>query len=597
MYLSSLYANDSDRFDPIHFGQGLNVILGEIRLPENKDRDTHNLGKSILARLIDFCFLSRRNKGHFLFKHFDRFSSFVFFLEINLGGSSFVTVRRSVEKSSKVSFMLHERANQDFSGIDLENWTHQDVPFERARKLLDGLLSWQSISPWSYRMALGYQLRGQNDYLDVFQLRKFASSHSDWKPFLAHLLGIDSSCLSTAYEQENVLEEVREERASLDAQIGLAPESLEDIEGILFLKREEAEKRQRFLAKFDFTKEDLEATEWLVSEINNELARKNKQRYRVRQNLSRVEESLSVGGAKLKLDRVKKLFEEVEVLFPDQLYKDFAQLLEFNDQIGKERSAYLKEERTDLLAASRDLDDEIEELQKKRSHSLKGISEEDPFEKYRQVSSDLVELQSDIRTLEKSKQSIDQLKALNKKMKDVMSRVDELHEEVREAVDNAKDDPKGRFSTIRRYFSDFIEAVLGRKALLKANVNSNGHVEFDAVILDDAGDATSADDGHTYKKLLCIAFDLSVARAYLPERYPKFTYHDGVFESLDNRKKQNLLHLLRRYSELGLQVLITSIDSDFPDSTNEKAWLSEDEIVLRLHDQGPSGRLFRMKPW
>jgi uncharacterized protein YydD (DUF2326 family) len=597
MYLSSLYSNDSERFGPIHFGQGLNVILGEIRLPENKDRDTHNLGKSILARLIDFCFLSRRNKGHFLFRHFDLFSSFVFFLEIHIEGSSFVTVRRAVEKSSKVSFMLHERANQDFSGINLEDWTHHDVPFDRARQLLDGLLNWQSISPWSYRMALGYQLRGQNDYLDVFQLRKFASSHSDWKPFLAHLLGIDSSCLSKAYEQEDFLAEARVERASLDAQIGLAPESLEDIEGILFLKKEEAEKRRRFLGKFDFSKEDLETTERLVNDINYEISRKNKQRYRVRQNLSRVEESLSIGGAKLKLDRVKKLFEEVEILFPDQLQKDFTQLLEFNEQIGKERSAYLEEERKALLGASRDLDCELERLQKKRSESLKGIAEEDPFEKYRKVSSDLVELQSDIRTLEKSKESIDQLKALNKKVKDVMSRVEALHEEVREAVDNAKEDPEGRFSTIRRYFSEFIEAVLGRKALLKANVNSSGHVEFDAVILDDAGDATSADDGHTYKKLLCIAFDLSVARAYLPDRYPKFTYHDGVFESLDNRKKQNLLQLLRRYSELGLQVLITSIDSDFPDSTDEGKWLSEAEVVLRLHDQGPSGRLFRMKPW
>lgn len=597
MYLSSLYSNNADRFGPIYFGQGLNVILGEIRLPENKDRDTHNLGKSILARLIDFCFLSKRNKGHFLFRHFDLFSSFVFFLEIDLGGSSFVTVRRSVERSSKVSFMLHDQPNQDFSSVDLEDWTHQDVPFERARQLLDGLLDWQSISPWGYRMALGYQLRGQNDYLDVFQLRKFASSHSDWKPFLAHLLGIDSSCLSKAYEQESFLEEVRVERASLDAQIGLAPESLEDIEGILFLKKEEAVRRRTFLAKFDFSKEDLETTERLVNETNNKIARKNKQRYRVRQNLSRVEESLAIGGVKLKLDRLKKLFEEVEVLFPEQLHKDFKQLVEFNEQIGKERSRYLEEERISLLKTSIELDDEIHKLQTKRSESMKGIAEEDPFEKYRKVSSDLVELQSDIRTLEKSKDSIDQLKTLNKKIKDVTSRVDALHEEVREAVDNAKEDSEGRFSAIRRHFSEFIETVLGRKALLKVNVNSNGHVEFDAVILDDAGDATSADDGHTYKKLLCIAFDLSVARAYLSERYPKFTYHDGVFESLDNRKKQNLLQLLRRYSELGLQVLITSIDSDFPDSTDDGTWLSEDEIVLRLHDQGPSGRLFRMKPW
>ncbi len=66
----------------IEFSRELNVVLAEIRLPENRDRDTHNLGKTTLGRLIDFGFLAGRDANFFLFRHLDRFLDFVFYLEI-----------------------------------------------------------------------------------------------------------------------------------------------------------------------------------------------------------------------------------------------------------------------------------------------------------------------------------------------------------------------------------------------------------------------------------------------------------------------------------------------------------------------------------
>lgn len=82
MKLSRLYTNRPTLFTPVSFNAGLNVILAEIRLPENRARDTHNLGKTTLGRLIDFCFLAGKDQKFFLFKHFDLFQEFVFFLEV-----------------------------------------------------------------------------------------------------------------------------------------------------------------------------------------------------------------------------------------------------------------------------------------------------------------------------------------------------------------------------------------------------------------------------------------------------------------------------------------------------------------------------------
>ena len=44
---------------------------------------------------------------------------------------------------------------------------------------------------------------------------------------------------------------------------------------------------------------------------------------------------------------------------------------------------------------------------------------------------------------------------------------------------------------------------------------------------------TSADRGHTYQKLLCITFDLVVLQAHLEEKFQRFVYYDGLFESSD----------------------------------------------------------------
>ena len=73
MRLSKFYSNSPDLFATVDFASGLNVVMAEIRLPENRKRDTHNLGKTTLGRMLDFCFLASRDAKFFLFKHLDLF--------------------------------------------------------------------------------------------------------------------------------------------------------------------------------------------------------------------------------------------------------------------------------------------------------------------------------------------------------------------------------------------------------------------------------------------------------------------------------------------------------------------------------------------
>jgi len=68
---------------------------------------------------------------------------------------------------------------------------------------------------------------------------------------------------------------------------------------------------------------------------------------------------------------------------------------------------------------------------------------------------------------------------------------------------------------------------------------------------------------------------------HLDQKFPRFVFHDGVFESLDDRKKANLLAVIREYADLGVQPVITLIDSDMPPPAESGTPIfAPDEIVL-----------------
>lgn len=598
MKLSRLYSNKPDLFEPVEFVSGLNVVMAEIRLPENRNKDTHNLGKTTLGRLLDFGFLAGRDAKFFLFKHIDLFKDFVFFLEIELMDASYITVRRSVGEASKISFKKHEASHQDFTALPAADWDHLDMPFERARDMLDGLLDWRALKSWSYRKCLGYQLRSQDDYRDVFHLSRFAAGHADWKPFLAHILGFDAQLISSHYEKEDQLKKKEATAQTIKNELGGSVEDISKIEGIMLLKQQEADKKQKLLDAFDFRAQDKDRTKQLVDVIDEGIASLNGERYSLNQNKKKILASLEEDQILFNPDEAQRLFEEAGVLFNGQIKKDFQQLIAFNRAITDERRKYLQEDRSEVEAELKRVNAELNVLGKRRADTLSFLSGTDVFTKYKQVSDDMVILRADITSLERQKGFLHRLQVLRTDIRALTEEKGHLQTQIEADVEQQNSDKTSLFSSIRLFFSGIVEDVIDRKALLSVSPNQLGHLEFKAEILDESGNATSADLGHTYRKLLCIAFDMAVLRAHLNDKFPRFVYHDGVFESLDDRKKENLLAVIRRYADLGIQPVITLIDSDLP-SRNEKSDLvfNENEIVLTLHDEDERGRLFKIRAW
>lgn len=175
MKLSRLYSNRPKIFGPIVFRDGLNVVIADIRHPKEEDKFGHNLGKTLLIEIIDFGLLGGVDPSHVFKRHPELFADFVFFLEVCLPTGDYVTIRRSAAEQSKIAFKRHKEPDQDFNDLRESEWDHWRESFKKAVNILDSYLAFAPIKPWSYRKGLGYFLRGQDDWRDVFQLSKFGA--------------------------------------------------------------------------------------------------------------------------------------------------------------------------------------------------------------------------------------------------------------------------------------------------------------------------------------------------------------------------------------------------------------------------------------
>lgn len=592
MRISQLYTNRPDSFTPLVFNRGLNVVLAEIRLPENQNRDTHNLGKTTLGQLLDFCLLRERDKKMFLFRHEEIFGDFVFYLEFEGPDGSFMTLRRSVREATKISFKRHEQPHQNMTGLQEESWDHWNLPFSRSKKLLDGFLDLRAVSPWSYRKGLGYLLRSQRDYQNVFQLDRYVK-HADWKPYVAHVLGLDSGAIDELYSVEAEIQRLNDRERLLVAEVGGLAVTAAKIDGMLLIKNTEISKKAAILDTYDFADADSSKTDEIVGALDVQIADLNQERYSLNYARRQLLKAIEVESVNFDLAGVETLFGEMNVMFEGQLKRDFDQLVEFNKAISEERRGYLVEELREVEAQLEPVVAGLTTLNTERTQALQYIGGSDSFQRFRTLSDELIELKAEALALERQREQLERINDLRAEIADRSATLRGIQTKVENDL-TTKSDPHyhGMFTNIRLRFSEIIRTVLDKDALLTVELNRQHHPEFRAEILDTKGDATSADEGVSYRKLLCVAFDLAVLHSHLSDRFPRFAFHDGIFEGLDPRKKVQLMRVLRDHADAGIQLIITALDSDTP--PNE---IAEEDVVLTLHDEGEDGRLFRFASW
>lgn len=595
MKISKIYSNIPKVFEPIKFNDGFNVIIGEIQLHNDKDKDSHNLGKSKLADLIDFGFLKKRNKEMFLFKHFDRFSEFVFYFEFKLNDGKYITIRRSVSDNSKIHIKRHDYDNQNFTTLSDAEWDYKKLTFDKAKLLLDSLLNLTSISPWDYRMAISYALRRQDDFNDIFQLKKFGPKHISWKPYIGHLLGFDAENLIKNYELKNSIDKIAEKLDELQKEIGLYQGDEEEmLKDALALKLQDAQVIQEQLDSFNFDESDTKTVEELSENIDSEIEELNRIRYYLTTNLKKLRRAESKQPTTFNISKTEQLFKEAGVMLGEQVKKSYEQLLEFNRKITVERTGFVKQQALDLEHQLIDISSRLTELNTQKSQRVSFLTSTNTFEKYKEVSTRLVIINSEIHSIRRKLEISEQIKIKRSESRALSNQKNEVIEKIRLNRESVMHSETSIYKTIKENFANFVKLVLDKDGRISTEQNGEGNLVFHAGFVNGDFNFTSESDGCSYKKILCMGYDLAVNLAYANKNFIRFIYHDGGLETLDSRKKLEFLKYVRLIPGLyGTQYILTVIDSDLPEGFS----FNNEEIVLKLHDNGDNGLLFKMPSW
>jgi len=580
MKLSKLYS-DSEKFKPIIFNEGVNVIFGdvedEIDEVTGKVRE-HNLGKTSLVFLIDFMLLKRVDKNNFFGKYGDLFSDWTFYLEIKLNDGKYLTIKRAINPNTKISFKEHFSKDQDF--IEETNWDYEDLLLnaknedENPKCILNNeYFKFDIVPDFDYRSFLPYLLRTQHDYKNVFLLTE-SYSHKTRKPLLFSLLGFDKSILQRKYDLD---EEIKEEKKQIKKiRSEGSTDEVYKIKAAIEAKKAERDELKSKIDAFNFYQKEQKINFRLVKEVESEISILNKDLYSLDYNIEQIHKSLDTQNSpSIKVEDIEKLFNEVQVFFPESLTKEYNDVLNFSTQITKERNKYLKEELVQLNEKKGKVKKRLEELDTERSQSLSTLQEKDTFAKYKKYQEDLINIESEIYHFSESLKNAKTIENLEASLEGTKDDIKKISASIKSEIDGDSHE----YKAIRLAFQNIYRTVFEYTALLIVEPNTKGNVNFETSVLNQSKDITGKGDGYTSTKVLCASFVLAVLKYYSINSFHRFVYHDGVIESWGDNHKIEFIKLIRKYSkEHDIQYTFSLIKSDLPRNFE----LKENEIIRTL---------------
>jgi len=579
MKLSRLYSSDS-RFEAIIFNtNNINAILATGTKP-------HSVGKTTLFKLIDYC-LIKKSKPKFLEANI--FEDFNFYLELELADNSYLTIRRKVKKRTKIAIKLHS-TKEDFtfledSSFDIIDGYDKVMAFFKEK--INFSINGNKIL--KYRNYLSYFLREKDDFSHPFMLNKYKKGKDvEWKTIVASLVGLDDTIVRSKYNIEKEIENLESEIASLENNSNFSLSDIEVAKETLLLLKAELEEKETLYENFDFYLKENHINKELVSEVEENVASLNKERYSLDKKRKLIEQSL-MKEQEIDLKKVQKLFNEVNINLSDMLVKSYKDVLEFNDKITKDREIYLQAEHQRIVKKLFDIDESLLTENTKRKELLSVLTDTDTFSKFKKIEQEIVTIKTNISLVEERYKKLREYKCKLRRVKVLNKRRNRLVLK----LDHSIKTPSDTLVTIKDTFKKLSRTVLGVDAILNIALNSNDNLVFETKVIDTAVILdNSKEEGEAYSRMFCFIFDASIALTYKNENFFHFIAHDGLFDNLGIEYKKGIVEVLDLLVKNRIQYIFTSIEDEI--DNEDFLLLCKSEYLVRELADTKEKRLFKM---
>lgn len=519
-------SSEIQSFRAVEFNQDFSIILGVAK--SKGEGKSHNLGKTTLIELID----------HILFGSRD--SERIKAIKANFDNPIFYI---DIESKGVIS-----RVTADYS---------------KKKK---------AIYPKEIRQAYEYFIRFQDDYKDEFRKVSIRGKDSTWKPLLMRLMGFNEGPLLEKYEVESTIADY-DKFISIAANSGIRRESKQqDIERL-------EQRRSEILLSIntlDFSSVEDKTSIELASHTDVSIATLKRSIYIHRKELASINESLTQNSfVDLSSSRIGDMYRQMEIYFGDQLVKDLADVQAFFLQVTENRTTALNGIKKRISEKLSEMERELSQLVKKRASYLKIIISKDAIDTYRDLSTQLAEVETELSLLKQDiyKESIQNATIENNRLK---TKQLQLAAEVATEIDENDE----IFSLIKKEYSKIMSEVMDIDAELNIEKNSTGNIEFRTTSWKD-GSPSQELKGEMAKKISCAAFD--VALRIVNNDDNGFIIHDGVIDNADKNIKSKFINAMKfRAKHYNFQYILTAISDDLPES------IEKNDIVITLSDRSES---------
>lgn len=600
MKLSKLYCND-DRFKNITFNlRGLNVIYADVITKLEDKKNSHDLGKTKLAELIDYLLIKKIDKSNFLLKSKDEsgnsiFKNHIFYLEVLLNSGKFLTIRRSINNPTKTSFSINEQTVNGYTPPF--KWDDEDLGIEVAKKTLQLYLNFDFFKnkSYDYRKAINYCIRMQPDYEDVYRLSKFKGGKDiDWKPFMFDLLGFNGEILRKKYLNDTKQEEIANHIKQLKTDFSVDNTDRDEIIAQISLQEVRSKDAESKIDQLNFYEEDKHLIKNGIDQIESKIAELNTLSYNLNFDINKLQSSIR-NNFSFDLSKVERVFKESQIYFPDALKKDYTDLIKFNEELTKDRNRLLKKTIADKTKQLNEINSQLKTLNDEKENLLSFLSDTDTFRRLKNFQKLLAKVESELIQLKNQLNIIDKIIELDYEKEELKKEIESTVKELKDISNHTEKNEK--YNLIRSLFSTYFHDVMDEDVYISWSINGQNNVDFKPPIIktkDRFSKDTAKDEGRTYKKILCVVFDLAILVSYNQESYFRFVYHDDVLSQQDNGIKIRLLKLIHEItSSYDIQYILSAIKSDLPvDTIDEPIYFSSDEVILELNDKNASGTLF-----
>ncbi|MEW2086901.1 DUF2326 domain-containing protein [Streptomyces sp. NPDC005283] len=568
---------NKESFREVEFTDGLNLIVAE-RNATSTDRDSRNgVGKSTLVEIVHFCLgssVTQKNVIHQL-----RDDDWEFSLDLEHGDCAF-TVRRSLSKPTAVTLTnpardlpLMDAAKVSLNGeIEISTKSWKEILGQICFGLTEATTA-EKYAP-TFRSLVSYFARsGRDAYLDPFTTSRQIRSYQKqvYNAFLVGLNWRHASEWQVLKDQEKKVRTPSPDSA-LQKRSTLAALENEQVRLVADQQRLRSQVAEfRIVPEYSAVEEQ---TRHLTTEMRELVNESNI----LTQKISRYEQQMSAESAG-DLSRVKDIYSEAGLLFPDSVSRDLSDVIRFHNEVTTHRRDYLENEIVRLRTRASEISSRLNFLDDQRADLMRLLNEGGAVEDLGQLQFRLGRTQERLEEIEKRITSLESSAA---EEATVASGRQALLS--RALLDRSERRPK--WSTVTSRFVEVTQYLYGQPGEINFGLNENGFI-FETKMQRRGSNGVDLMGIYSY--------DIALTQVWQTvERRVGFLIHDSLlFEGVDERQIALALNYAKQSSEnLDFQYIALINSDNLPLADLRDIGLQwQDHVRLQLGDARPEDTL------